>query len=52
MARAKKEAAWDELRIITLLRSIPTEVFVQMVSKSGLPTHEARELCKEFKDLK
>ncbi len=35
-----------------LLRGVPVYVFVAMVSKSGLPTEDARDLCKAFKDLK
>lgn len=38
--------------ILTLLRNVPTNVFVQMVTKSGIPAHQARELCKQFKELK
>ena len=42
----------DEGALIRLLLSVPTEVFVGMVSKSGLPTKQARELCQRFKELK
>ena len=38
--------------ILVLLRAIPTPVFVQMVSKAGLPTAQARELCDAFRRLK
>lgn len=36
----------------TLVAKVPTEVFVGMVNKSGLPVPEARELCQMFKELK
>lgn len=36
----------------TLVAKVPTEAFVGMVGKSGLPVPEARELCQMFKDLK
>lgn len=39
-------------RIAELLRCIPNEVFVDMVSKAGMPTEESRELCALFKGLK
>ena len=42
----------DEGELIRLLLGVPTEVFVSMVSKSGLPTKQARELCQRFKELK
>ncbi len=36
---------------VDLVRSVPRDVFVRMVSKSGLPTDEARDLCQSFKEL-
>jgi hypothetical protein len=35
-----------------LMRGVPMDVFVRMVTKSGLPAREARELCQAFKELK
>lgn len=35
-----------------LVRAIPTDIFLRMVGKSGLPAAEARELCLAFKELK
>lgn len=43
---------FDEGEFITLLLAVPTEAFVGMVSKSGLPTKQARELCQMFKEMK
>jgi hypothetical protein len=34
-----------------LMRVIPERNFVAMVSKSGLPAQQARELCLAFKEL-
>lgn len=36
----------------TLIRKVPTDLFIRMVSKAGLPPDEARELCLVFKELK
>lgn len=35
-----------------LIRDVPTKVFVQMVSKSGMPNDDAAALCKAFKEMK
>ena len=40
-------ASFEELVV-----RVPTGVFVAMVSKSGLPHSEARELCVAFKKLR
>lgn len=49
-AGAKIAKSGDDFE--TLMLKIPTDLFVRMVGKSGLPTPEARELCQSFKDLK
>lgn len=36
----------------TLMTKIPVEQFDRMIAKSGLPTKEARELCREFRKIK
>ena len=46
------KAEADPDRLADLLRGVPTEVFVSMVSRSGMPGKEARELCEQFKRLK
>ena len=53
MAKQKYEPVRydDESRLVDLLKNVPKEVFVGMVSRSGLPTDEARELCERFKRL-
>lgn len=40
---------WDFEELVVM---VPTTAFVTMVSKSGLPTQEARQLCQAFKELK
>ena len=42
----------DADRIADLLKGVSTEAFVSMVTKSGLPPEQARELCVQFKRLK
>lgn len=37
---------------VSLMKQIPVEAFIRMVSKSGLPPQTSRELCQAFKDLK
>ncbi len=34
-----------------LVRGVPVEQFIRMVTKSGLPAQEAKELCAAFKEL-
>jgi hypothetical protein len=46
------KAPADNDRLADLLRCVPTEAFVSMVSRSGIPSGEARELCDQFKRLK
>lgn len=41
----------DESRLVDLIKGIPKDIFVGMVSRSGMPTQEARELCERFKRL-
>ena len=48
--RPKKPAASGK-DFVQLMSSIPIDVFVRMVTKSGLPSPEARELCDAFKRL-
>ena len=38
--------------ITKLLKLIPRHLFVNMVSKAGLPMAESRALCTAFKELK
>lgn len=57
MARKKRTDYDDKIShsgrdFSELMRSIPEKVFVGMVSKSGMPTPEARELCQAFRELK
>lgn len=42
----------DLARLCDLLSRLPTDGFVSMVSNSGLPRQEAREICEAFKKLK
>lgn len=35
-----------------MMREVPMEQFVRMVTRSGIPDPEGRELCKSFKELK
>lgn len=42
----------DNERIIELLKGVSKDAFIQMVTCSGLPAKQARELCMLFKDLK
>jgi hypothetical protein len=35
-----------------LVKAVPLDAFIRMVSLSGLPTADARELCAAFKRLK
>ena len=41
----------DSARLCDLLSRLPVDGFVLMVSSSGLPRKEARELCDAFKKL-
>ncbi len=58
MARTYKKKSTPFIRPIQhrdfedLVVMVPTTLFVNMVSKSGLPTQEARQLCQAFKELK
>ena len=54
MAKTPKQEAIrydDESRLVDLIKTIPKDVFVGMVSRSGMPAVEARELCERFKRL-
>jgi hypothetical protein len=35
-----------------MIKAVPLDAFIRMVSASGLPTVDARELCAAFKRLK
>ena len=37
---------------VAVLRQIPTHLFVQMVSRAGVPTEDARALCDAFRRFK
>ncbi len=50
--KSDEKIASSGRKFTDLVRAIPTGQFVRMVSKCGLPTPEARELCQAFKDLK
>jgi len=55
-ARNKKEgyetASSGRQDITALLAQIPERLFVQMVTKAGLPTADARRLCEAFREIK
>lgn len=42
----------SDLSFVELMLQVPKGVFVSMVSRSGLPAHEARALCQAFQELK
>jgi hypothetical protein len=37
---------------VDMMKSVPKEKFVSMVSKCGMPAEEARDLCRSFAELK
>ncbi len=47
VARTIRHRDFEDLVVM-----VPTTLFVTMVSKSGLPSQEARQLCKAFKEMK
>ena len=48
----KEKVASSGSDFATLMKKVPAYVFAQMISRSGMPHNEARELCKVFKELK
>lgn len=51
MAKAKTDP-YSGASFLDLIKSVPVDQFVRMVTKSGIPALEARKLCEEFKKLK
>lgn len=51
-APEEKQSKNDLARLCDLLSRLPADGFVTMVSASGLPRQEARELCDAFRKLK
>ena len=47
-ASDKKAAPLD----LALLRQVPLAAFYAMVGKSGIPAEQARDLCRQFRELK
>jgi hypothetical protein len=51
--KEEKEPSKNDLaRLCDLLSRLPVDGFVGMVSNSGLPRKEARELCDAFRQMK
>ncbi len=48
----KRPPASSKREFMELICDVPTEQFVRMVSKSGMPSDEARKLCEQFKEMK
>jgi hypothetical protein len=51
-ATKEKAEAKDQANLCDLLSRLPEDGFVAMVSNSGLPREEVRELCDAFRKLK
>lgn len=49
---AEKTYSRPERSFSEMMRDIPTDQFVRMVTRCSLPAVEARELCQSFKELK